>query len=114
MTAAALVAVERVIGNELAHCDEVVETERLVELYVHALLCAWHEEVIIECLADIFEFSESEFKTFLVAGHAHIFPHDVAELLVDRIDRAFPFDVHEAVEVCLAFSLRCVEFRSVG
>ena len=82
---AALVAAKRVVGDELTHRDEVVETESLVKLDVHALFVAGDEEVGLESLADLFELLKRELQTLFVASHADIFPHYVSELLVDRI-----------------------------
>lgn len=73
VTAAAFVTVQSVVSDKFAHCDEVVETERLVKLDIHTLSCSGHEKIGVESLADLFELLKRKLKTLFVTCHADVF-----------------------------------------
>jgi hypothetical protein len=52
VTAAAFVTVQGIVCYEFAHCDEVVQTDSLVEFDVHAFFLAGDEQLLLEFLAD--------------------------------------------------------------
>ena len=84
VTTARFVTVECVVSDKFAHNDEVLQTECLVELHVHAFTHGSRNvEVFVEFLTERFELGESGFQTFLGAAHAHEVPKDVAQFLVD-------------------------------
>ena len=114
VTTARLLAVEGVVGDELTHGDEVAQAEGLVELYVHALLSARHKEVGLKFLAQLLDFLKRRLKALLGASHAHIVPHDVAQLLVDGVHRAVAVYVHQVVEVGLHAFLGFLKLWEVG
>ena len=73
--------------------------DSLVELDVDALLGSWDKEVLVELLADILQEFQAFFEACLGATHTYVFPHDVAEFLVDRVYGTLALDVHEAVNL---------------
>ena len=98
VTAARFLAVKRIVGHEFAHEDEVFETQCLFEFHVHALGSAGDEEIGEEGLAKLLEEGECLFEAFLGATHTDVFPHDVAEFLVDAVHRALTLDGKEAFD----------------
>ena len=114
VTAARFLAVERIVGHEFAHEDEVFETQSLFEFHVHAVGCAGDEEVGEERLANLLEEGEGFLESRFGAAHAHIFPHDVSEFLVDAVDRALTIDGKEAIDALAHVLLGGFEFGKLG
>ena len=113
VAAARFFAVERIDGDELAHGDEVVQTDGLVELNVDTFEL-WNEEVGLKFLADVLQFGESRLEAFLRASHTYVFPHHVAEFLVDAVNRLLTLDVEQVVDVVLNGLFSSLKFRQVG
>ena len=114
MAAAAFVAVEGIVGDEFAHEDEVFEADSLFEFHVNAFGGAGNEEILVERLAQGFEFGKAFLQAFGGAAHAHVFPHDVAEFLVDRIHGTLALDGEELVDACLDGIFGSLELGQVG
>ena len=53
-------------------------------------------------------------QTLSGAAHADILPHDVTQLLVDRVNGALALDVEQAVHLGIHLLLGLVELRQVG
>ena len=85
MTATAFVTVQGIVSYQFTHCDEVIQTDSLVEFYVHTFFVARDEEVGFEFLADFFHLLQSFFQSFGGTSHTDIFPHYVTQFLVDGI-----------------------------
>ena len=81
------VSYTHLVSNQLAHSDEVVQTDSLVEFYIHTFLVARDEQFFLELLADFFQLLQTFLQAFSRTSHAYIFPHDVAQFLVDRVYR---------------------------
>ena len=64
MTAAAFVTVQCIVSNQLAHSDEVVQTDSLVEFYIHTFLVARDEQFFLELLADFFQLLQTFLQAF--------------------------------------------------
>ena len=114
VTAAAFVAVEGIVGDEFAHEDEVFEADSLFEFHVNAFGGAGNEEILVERLAQGFEFGKAFLQAFGGAAHAHVFPHDVAEFLVDRIHGTLALNGEELVDACLDSIFGSLELGQVG
>ena len=85
VTAAGFLAVKGVAGHQLADVEEVDQTERLLEFLVELLVRSGDADGLPELFAERADFLDSLLQAGLVAGHAHILPHDVAEFLVDAV-----------------------------
>ena len=68
------------------------------------------EEIGEEGLAKFLKEGECLFETFLGATHTDVFPHDVAEFLVDAVDRALTIDGKEAIDALAHVLLGGFEF----
>src|SRR6185295_14616827 len=93
---ARLVALERVEAHELPELQEVGDAAGDLERLVELLARARDADVLPELLAQPRELAEGVLEALLVAGHAAVVPHDLAELAVEGRDRAFALDAQEA------------------
>src|SRR6516165_711230 len=90
MAAAGLVALERIEAHELPELQEIGDTAGQLEGLVELPARARHVDVLPELLAQDRDLAEAVLEAFLVAGHAAVLPHDLAELPVERRRRALP------------------------
>ena len=102
------------MGNEFAHGEEVAEVDCLVELDVETFLCARHEKVGVEFLLQFLHLGDTGLQSLGCAAHTYVFPHDVSEFLVDRVDRTLTLDVEQTCEFCIHSLLCFGKLRQVG
>ena len=105
---------EGVVSHELTHEDEVAQVDSLVELDVEPFLCSGDEEVGVELVTEFLHELETLLQTFLGTTHTNMLPHDVSELLVDRVNRTLTLDIHQTVGLCLNSLLCLCKFGQVG
>src|SRR5437016_1910106 len=80
VTAARLLAVQRVAAQQLAELEEVGHPARLLERLVERLVLAEHPNVGVELVAQSGNLAERLLETLAAARHAALVPEDVAEL----------------------------------
>ena len=114
VTTARLLTVEGIVCHEFTHKDEVFETKCLLEFHVHAFLRARDAEFLVESLAELLEQAKTLDETFLGATHTHVFPHDVAEFLVDAVHAALTTDSEEAIDAFTHVLFCSLKFGEVG
>src|SRR5262249_23286909 len=85
VAAAALFALEGVAAEELAELEEVGDAAGLLERLVERIGRALDRDVRPELFAQRADLGHRALERFLAARHAAVFPHRVAELLVERI-----------------------------
>ena len=100
--------------DKLTHEDEVAEVDSLVELYVQAFLRSRDEEVGVEFLAELLDKLDAFLQAICRTTHTYVLPHDVAKLLVDRVNRTLTLDVHEAVDLSLNTLLCLSKLWQIG
>ena len=88
--------------------------DSLVQLDVQTFLGTGDEEVLVELLADSLQELQTFLQTLLGTTHTYMLPHDVTQLLVDRVNRALTLDVHQTVNLCLNSLLGSLELGQVG
>ena len=88
--------------------------DSLVELDIESFLASGDEEVGVELLAELVDELDAFLETLLCTAHTYMFPEDVAEFLVERIDRTLALDVHEAVDLSLNALLGLCKLRQIG
>ena len=113
MSTAALITLQRIIGNKLTHGDEVAKVDGLVELDIESLLVARDTHVLVEFLTDVLQHGKSLLQTSLVAGHANVIPHNMIELFVNRVNTLVALDIVDAVDFGLNTLLGLLELRCV-
>src|SRR4051812_6321281 len=99
MAAARFLALQRVHAHQLRELEEIRDApcplERLVELFAGA----GNEDVPMKLLAQIRNLAERVLETLPRARHAAIFPHDLAELAVERVRGARALGVEELLRL---------------
>ncbi len=113
MTTAGLVPVQGVTGHELANLEEVLKPEGLLKLLVELILLSRNANVLVEHSLEVIDFLDGLLQSFLAAGHSNVLPHDVSELLVDRVNSLLTLDGEESVDSGLNILLSLVESRIV-
>ena len=114
MTTARLVTREGVEGYELTHGEEVTQVDSLVEFDVQALLRSRNEQVGIELLLKLMHLLQTSLQALSGAAHTYILPHDVTQLLVDRVNRTLTLDVEQTIELCIHLLLSLCKLRQIG
>ena len=89
---------ESIVSNKLTHEQEVAQVDSLVKLHVETLLRSGDEEVGVKLFLQFLDELNTFLQAFGGAAHTHVLPHDVAKLLVDRVDRTLTLDVHQTVD----------------
>ena len=94
--------------------DKVSQTQCLVQFHVQAIGLTRNEYIAPEFLLQVFQHLDSFFQAFRVACHTDVFPHDMSQLTVDRIDCFFTLHVHQLRDTGVN-SLFCFhKFRQVS
>src|SRR5688572_1622929 len=96
VAAAGLLAGEGVTDHELAQLEEVGHPPGLLEALVHGPV-AEDADVLPELLPQGGDLRQGLLEPRLVAGHAAVVPHDLAELAVVVVDRTGAADREEAL-----------------
>ena len=88
MPAARLLPVERVQAHQLPQLQEVRHPAGLLQRLIQLRVAAGDVYVAPELRPELGDPLERLPKTDLVAGHAAVVPHDLAQLAVERVHRA--------------------------
>src|SRR5262249_55325586 len=99
VAAAALLADERVLAHELGELEEVGDAVRLLERLVERVAPAEHGHLAPELRAQLGDPGERARERLPAARHAAVLPHEVAELLVERVHRALAAHGEQAIEL---------------
>ena len=113
MAAAGFLAVKRVACHQFADIEEVHETERFLQFLVELLVRARHTDRLPKFFPEVADFLNSLLQAGLVASHTHIFPHDVAEFLVDAVHGFGSLDREDFINPVADGLFRLSEFRSI-
>ena len=97
VAAARFFTVQRVNAQQLAEFKEVGDPARLFERLVDVVGAARHQHVLPVLLAQLANPADCALKTLPVAGHSALFPKNLAEFTMERIDCPFPFDREQAL-----------------
>src|SRR4051812_41488684 len=101
MSAARLLALERVHAHQLGELEEVRHAAGLLELLVQLLAGAGNEEVLVELMPEVGNLAQRVLETLARARHAAILPHDAAELTMVRVDRSLALGVEKLLRLLL-------------
>ena len=75
-----------VISYKLTHENEVTEVDCLIKLNIQAFLLTRDKEVSVEFLAESLQLFETFLESFFGTTHTYILPHNMTQLLVDRVN----------------------------
>ena len=114
MTAAALVALEGVAAHQQSEFEEVVDPAGFLQALVECVAVTEHTQIAPELLVERRYLRERLLEPFGRALHPAVVPHDAAELTVEEVDRARPFDREEPVEAVARLLLGAFELRMIG
>src|SRR5574344_129240 len=109
MTAAGFFAVERVRREELRKFEEVRDAAGSDEALVEGVFGAEHVRIFPEPCTEFRNELERLFEARLVAAHAHVLPHDVAEFAVDFRNGAVALEAQELVQMFHHLRFRILE-----
>ena len=112
VAAAGLLAGEGVADHELAELEEVGDPAGALEALVHRAV-AEDPDVLPELVAQRGDLGQRLLEAGLVAGHAAVVPHDLAELAVVVVDRPGAADRQEPLHLVVDGLLRLGERRVV-
>ena len=101
VAAAALLAVQGIADKEFGEFEEVGNAPGVLELLVDFAIDAGDVDVLPELFAQGGDEFDRLFQALFTAGHAGLFPHDLAERAVELGDGLLPFDGEELVHLRL-------------
>jgi hypothetical protein len=110
-------ALAGIVAHHFAKLDEVRHAAGLFELHVDRIARAGDQHALAgspEFLADFGDALNRAIEACARAGHAALVPHDLAELAVERIDRALALDRKHAADALAGFGFGLFELRQVG
>ena len=113
MTAARFLAVQGVTGHQFTNLQEVFQTEGLLQFLVKFILGTRYAHILIEGLLEGLDFLDGFLQAFFVTCHTHILPHNVSQLLVNRINRLLTLDGEQLVDTLLDCLLGRIEFGRI-
>ena len=114
VTAARLLAVQRVARHQFAQFEEIGQTQCLFQFDVEVVGPAHDLHVLPELLAQRLNLDDRLFERLLGAGHTDVLPHDVAQLLVDVVHRLLAVDRQQLLDFGAHALLGLVEGGRVG
>src|SRR3712207_3465188 len=88
--------------------------DSLVEFHVQTVLRSGNEEVVIELVAYFLEQLQALLQAFLGTAHAHVFPHDVTQFLMDGVNGTLTLNIHQSVNFLLNGGLGLYELLTIG
>ena len=109
MAAAALLAHQRVAAHEFAQLDEVGDASSTLKRLVPIVRLAQHADVLPILLAQRADGLDALLQTGLVAGHAAVLPHQLAEFLVEAVGGALAFVAEQLLRERLHILLGLLE-----
>ena len=86
--AARLLALQRVPAHQLAELEIIGDAPGLLELGIESVGAARHHDVAPELRAQVADGSDGGLQTCSAATDAAVVPQEVAELAMERVDRA--------------------------
>src|SRR5579883_195272 len=92
VAAAGFVPLERIQAHQLAQLEEIRHPPGLLERLVQFLARAEHAHFAPELLAQLGNPAQGVFQALRGAAHSAVVPHKLAQLAVERIDRARSLD----------------------
>lgn len=110
----AFVSAQCVVSDKLTHCDEVIKVNCLIQLNVKTFSASRDEEVCFEFLAESIDLLKTFLKSFSSTSHTYIFPADMSEFLMDRINRTLTLNVHEVIYTIAYSLLYFCKLRSIS
>ena len=114
VTTTALFTVQSIVSYKLTHKDEVTKMDGFIKLNVQSFLLTRDKEVSIELLTKSLQLLQTFLKAFLSTTHTYVFPHNMAEFLVDRVNRTLTMDTHQAINLCINSLFSLIKFRTIS
>ena len=114
VSAARLVTVESVSCHKLADLEEIFKTQGLLKFLIELELSTRYIYIAVELFLESLDFLESLLETLLVTSHTYILPHNVAKLLVKRINGLLTLDRKESVDTRLYSLLSLLKLRGIN
>src|SRR6185312_6600736 len=90
MSAARFISMQRIDAHQLRELEEIRNTPRSFEALVQICFAAGNIHVLPELPAHFPNASNGVLQARGCPRHAAVFPHDLAELAVERIDSPLP------------------------
>ena len=113
VTAARLVAVERVLRHQLAELEEIRHAQCKLEVLVQRLVRARDRDVVPELLAERRDLAHCLLQSLLRPRHADVVPHDVAEAPMEIRHRPRALDLEQLADLVERLTFGFEERRMV-
>src|SRR5699024_7353705 len=113
VTTTRFLTVQCIVSHQLTDFDEISQADCLFKFYIQFISFTRNAKVAPEGLSYFFQFSQSSSQRFLGTSHTYKVPHDVTQLLVNRVYRTMTLDIHQSLDLIVYSLFGSYEFGKV-